>query len=51
MIKMEKLLKDRFHEGNKNMNELQYVGRTISIVIGFCIYILIWSCPVCGRKL
>lgn len=25
------------------MNELQYVGRTISIVIGFCIYILIWS--------
>lgn len=27
---------------NENMNDLQYAGRTMSIVIGFCIYILIW---------
>ena len=26
----------------KSMNDLQYAGRTMSIVIGFCIYILIW---------
>ena len=35
-------MKEKFHEGNKSMNDLQYAGRTVSIVIGFCVYILIW---------
>lgn len=38
----EKLMKRPFHEGNNGMSDLQYAGRTTSIVIGFCIYILIW---------
>lgn len=24
------------------MNDFQYAGRTMSIVVGFCVYILIW---------
>lgn len=24
------------------MNDFQYTGRTMSIVVGFCVYILIW---------
>ena len=35
-------MKRPFHEWNNGMNDLQYAGRTTSIVIGFCIYILIW---------
>ena len=35
-------MKEKFHEGNKNMNDLQCIGRITSITIGFCIYILIW---------
>ena len=29
-------------KGNENMNDFQYAGRTMSIVVGFCVYILIW---------
>lgn len=29
-------------KGNKSMNDLQYAGRNMSIVVGFCVYILIW---------
>lgn len=35
-------MKEKFHEGNKNMNDFQYAGRTTSIVVAFFVYILIW---------
>lgn len=30
-------MKEKFHEGNENMNDFQYTGRTMSIVVGFYI--------------
>ena len=35
-------MKEKFHKGNKNMNDLQCIGRITSIAIGFYIYVLIW---------